>query len=101
MGIATGSRGKPHGHDHTAILELNAMVRTCGQNLPIVCRAELIKRAGDLHRSAPAHAIVIASLIEATHVFEAEKHVYGAITVGDEDGIVVGHVRRIDAFHGE
>lgn len=99
MGIATGARGKPHGHHKTTACKLNAVIRPGGEHSPVVVPLEGIKRCGDLGRLAPRHAIVVAALVEAAHVFKAEEHMHRAALVGDEHRVVVGHVVGIDVLH--
>ena len=46
-------------------------------------------------------AVVGAALVKHPHVFEAKQHVNRAVPVGDEHGVIVGHVGGIDVFHPE
>ena len=101
MRISSGSGGKPHRDDEAAAFELDAVIRTGGKHLPVIVLFEGLKGGGDLGGLAPRHAVVLAALVKGAHVLKAEEHVHGAVLVGDEDGVVVGHVVGIHVLHLE
>ena len=101
MGISARAGGEPDGNDEAAVFELDAVIRAGGQHLPFVVLFEGVKGGGDLHGLAPCEAVVRAALVEAALILQAEEHVHGAVLVGDEDGVVVGHIVGIDVLHLE
>ncbi len=62
---------EPHRDDQPARLELNAVARAGGDDLPVVVAAERFEGRGDFHRLAPRDAIVGAPHGKAARVVHA------------------------------
>ena len=95
MRVASRSGGKPDRHDEAATLELNAVIGSRGEHLPIVVFLEGFEGGRDLDRCTPVHAVIITSLIEAAHVLQTKNHVHRPVAIRDQHRVVVSHVFRV------